>query len=95
MSCERIPGLESAKTKPCQLCAIRRAKRYTDPEVLAAIAKADKFCKGTYLGKTVQVVPHVVNAIQDSIERVARIPVDDSGDEPDVCIGMFCTTGYR
>ncbi|KAL6359713.1 hypothetical protein LRP88_07136 [Fusarium phalaenopsidis] len=42
--------------------------------------------KGTYLGKTVQVVPHVVNAIQDSIERVARIPVDDSGDEPDVCI---------
>ena len=42
--------------------------------------------KGDYLGKTVQIVPHLTNAIQDWIERVARIPVDDSGMEPDVCI---------
>ncbi|KAH7117837.1 CTP synthase N-terminus-domain-containing protein [Dendryphion nanum] len=42
--------------------------------------------KGDYLGKTVQVVPHVTDAIQDWIERVARIPVDDTGEEPDVCI---------
>ncbi|KAK1907030.1 hypothetical protein P3342_006218 [Pyrenophora teres f. teres] len=42
--------------------------------------------KGDYLGKTVQVVPHITNAIQDWIEKVARIPVDDSGEEPDVCI---------
>ncbi|KAI9225931.1 MAG: CTP synthase [Piptocephalis tieghemiana] len=42
--------------------------------------------KGDYLGKTVQVVPHITNAIQDWLERVARIPVDDSGEEPDVCI---------
>ncbi|KAJ5611211.1 CTP synthase [Penicillium lagena] len=41
---------------------------------------------GHYLGKTVQVVPHVTNAIQDWIERVAKIPVDDSRAEPDVCI---------
>ncbi|PJF17047.1 CTP synthase, partial [Paramicrosporidium saccamoebae] len=41
---------------------------------------------GDYLGKTVQVVPHVTDAIQDWIERVAAIPVDDSGEEPDVCI---------
>lgn len=41
---------------------------------------------GNYLGKTVQVVPHVTNAIQDWIERVAKIPVDESGAEPDVCI---------
>jgi CTP synthase len=34
----------------------------------------------------VQVVPHITNAIQDHIERVAQIPVDDSGEEPDVCI---------
>ena len=38
------------------------------------------------MGKTVQVVPHITNAIQDHIERVARIPVDDSGEEPNVCI---------
>ncbi|KAL7748018.1 CTP synthase ura7 [Sorochytrium milnesiophthora] len=42
--------------------------------------------RGDYLGKTVQVVPHITNAIQDWIERVARLPVDDSGEEPDVCI---------
>ncbi|KXL49987.1 hypothetical protein M433DRAFT_4156 [Acidomyces richmondensis BFW] len=41
---------------------------------------------GKYLGKTVQVVPHVTGAIEEWIERVARIPVDDTGEEPDVCI---------
>lgn len=33
-----------------------------------------------------QVVPHVTDAIQDWIERVAAIPVDESGETPDVCI---------
>ena len=42
--------------------------------------------KGDYLGKTVQIVPHLTNAIQDWIERVSRIPVDDTGLEPDICI---------
>jgi CTP synthase len=42
--------------------------------------------RGDYLGKTVQVVPHITNAIQDWIERVAKIPVDDTHEEPDVCI---------
>lgn len=42
--------------------------------------------KGDYLGKTVQVVPHLTNAIQDWIEEVAKIPVDSTGETPDVCI---------
>ncbi|CAG8500706.1 14945_t:CDS:10 [Funneliformis mosseae] len=42
--------------------------------------------KGDYLGKTVQVVPHVTDAMQEWIERVAAIPVDESGEKPDVCI---------
>lgn len=42
--------------------------------------------RGGYLGKTVQVVPHITNEIQNWIERVSRIPVDASGVEPDVCI---------
>ncbi|PVH81185.1 CTP synthase-like protein [Cadophora sp. DSE1049] len=42
--------------------------------------------RGDYLGKTVQVVPHLTDAIQDWIERVARIPVDDTNEAPDVCI---------
>ena len=42
--------------------------------------------RGDYLGKTVQIVPHLTNAIQDWIERVAKISVDDTNEEPDVCI---------
>lgn len=36
----------------------------------------EKERKGEYLGHTVQVVPHIVNEIQDWIERVAAIPAD-------------------
>ena len=32
--------------------------------------------RGDYLGKTVQVIPHITDAIQDWIERVARLPVE-------------------
>ncbi|KAH6909402.1 CTP synthase [Coprinopsis sp. MPI-PUGE-AT-0042] len=46
----------------------------------------EKERKGEYLGKTVQIVPHVTNAIQDWIERVSKIPVDETGEVPDVCI---------
>ncbi|EAU82860.1 CTP synthase [Coprinopsis cinerea okayama7 len=46
----------------------------------------EKERKGEYLGKTVQIVPHVTNAIQDWIERVSKIPVDETGETPDVCI---------
>lgn len=42
--------------------------------------------KGDYLGKTVQVVPHVTDAIQEWIERVANIPVDGRTGPPDVCV---------
>ena len=42
--------------------------------------------RGDYLGRTVQVVPHLTDAIQDWIERVARVPVDDTNETPDVCI---------
>lgn len=45
--------------------------------------------RGDYLGKTVQIVPHLTSAIQDWIERVARIPVDDTNEEPDVCISEW------
>ncbi|XAR52854.1 CTP synthase (glutamine hydrolyzing) [Bertholletia excelsa] len=42
--------------------------------------------KGDYLGRTVQVVPHITDAIQDWIERVARIPVDGKEGPADVCV---------
>lgn len=33
-----------------------------------------------------QIVPHLTDAIQRWIERVSQVPVDDSGNPPDVCI---------
>jgi CTP synthase len=46
----------------------------------------EKERRGDYLGKTVQVVPHLTNAIQDWIEHVSKIPVDGDEGLPDVCI---------
>lgn len=46
----------------------------------------EKERRGDYLGRTVQIVPHVTDAIQDWIERVSKIPVDETGEEPDLCI---------
>lgn len=48
--------------------------------------------RGDYLGKTVQVIPHVTDAIQDWVERVSQIPVDESGEAPDVCIIEVCSS---
>uniref|UniRef100_W5KQQ6 CTP synthase n=1 Tax=Astyanax mexicanus TaxID=7994 RepID=W5KQQ6_ASTMX len=42
--------------------------------------------RGDYLGKTVQVVPHITDAIQEWVMRQATIPVDDDGAEPQVCV---------
>lgn len=42
--------------------------------------------KGDYLGKTVQVVPHVTDTIQEWVERVANQSVSQDGQPPEVCI---------
>ena len=47
--------------------------------------------RGDFLGKTVQVNPHITAAIQEWIERVAQLPVNngngDTNDEvPEICI---------
>ena len=46
----------------------------------------EKERRGDYLGKTVQVVPHVTDEIQDWIERVAAVPTDGGHAPPDVCL---------
>ncbi|XP_042345113.1 CTP synthase 1-like isoform X1 [Plectropomus leopardus] len=42
--------------------------------------------RGDYLGKTVQVVPHITDAIQEWVMKQARVSVDDDGVEPQVCV---------
>lgn len=46
----------------------------------------EKERRGDYLGRTVQIVPHLTDAIQEWIERVARIPADETNEQPDVCV---------
>ena len=56
----------------------------TTGKVYAQVINRER--KGDYLGKTVQVVPHITDAIQDWIHRVSHIPVDGSHKAPDVCM---------
>eukprot|EP01102_Stenamoeba_stenopodia_P002731 TRINITY_DN12596_c0_g1_i1.p1 TRINITY_DN12596_c0_g1~~TRINITY_DN12596_c0_g1_i1.p1 ORF type:complete len:600 (-),score=182.33 TRINITY_DN12596_c0_g1_i1:143-1780(-) len=46
----------------------------------------EKERKGHYLGKTVQVVPHVCNEIQNWVEKVARVSVDNKEGPADFCV---------
>jgi CTP synthase len=56
----------------------------TTGKVYSKVIEAER--RGDYLGKTVQVIPHITNEIQDWIERVAHIPADGNKDAPDACI---------
>jgi CTP synthase len=56
----------------------------TTGKIYSKVIEAER--RGDYLGKTVQVIPHITDAIQDWIEDVASNPVDGSEDVPDVCI---------
>ncbi|PVV02394.1 hypothetical protein BB560_003153 [Smittium megazygosporum] len=49
-------------------------------------AVIDRERRGDYLGKTVQVVPHITNEIQDWIERVSKIPNPKTNLPSDVCM---------
>jgi len=46
----------------------------------------EKERRGEYLGKTVQIIPHITNEIIERVESVAARSVDGSGEKPDVCI---------
>ena len=63
---------------------LTRDNNLTTGKVYSAVIEAER--RGDYLGKTVQVVPHITDEIQDWMERVAAVPVDGNGAEPDICI---------
>ncbi|ORE07407.1 CTP synthase [Rhizopus microsporus var. microsporus] len=63
---------------------LSRINNITTGKIYSEVIEKER--KGDYLGKTVQVVPHITDAIQSWVERVADLPVDDSGEKPDVCI---------
>lgn len=56
----------------------------TSGKVYEQVLKRER--AGHYLGKTVQMVPHVTDAIQDWISELSQKPVDGTGKRPDVCL---------
>ncbi|MBT5280841.1 MAG: CTP synthase (glutamine hydrolyzing) [Euryarchaeota archaeon] len=63
---------------------LARDNNLTTGKIYSKVIEAER--RGDYLGKTVQVIPHVTDAVQDWIEDVAKRPADGSDVSPDVCI---------
>ncbi|RID61828.1 hypothetical protein BRARA_E00942 [Brassica rapa] len=65
-------------------CTLTRDNNITLGKIQQQVMDRER--KGDYLGTTVQIVPHVTDAIKEWVERVAMIPVDGKEGPPDVCI---------
>eukprot|EP00198_Chlamydomonas_reinhardtii_P008272 XP_001697609.1 CTP synthase [Chlamydomonas reinhardtii] len=63
---------------------LTRDNNITTGKIYQAVIERER--RGDYLGKTVQVVPHITDAIQDWIQRVAARPVDGNSGVPHVCV---------
>jgi len=64
---------------------MRRANNFTTGQIYESVLKKER--RGDYLGKTVQVIPHITNEIQDFIERGAARSGDTDTDVAIVEIG--------
>lgn len=85
------------KNFPCLICIRGNYERYlqislsrenniTTGKIYDHVIKCER--KGEYLGRTVQVVPHITNAVQEWCKRVASIPVDDTKEEPGTLLSL-------
>jgi len=64
---------------------MRKVNNFTTGQIYESVIKKER--RGEYLGKTVQVIPHVTNEIQAFIERGARAAWDGATDVAIVEIG--------
>ncbi|KAA0046678.1 CTP synthase isoform X1 [Cucumis melo var. makuwa] len=63
---------------------LTRENNITTGKIYQSVLEKER--RGDYLGKTVQVVPHITDAIKNHIESVATIPVDGQEGPADVCV---------
>ncbi|XP_022954109.1 CTP synthase-like isoform X1 [Cucurbita moschata] len=63
---------------------LTRENNITTGKIYQSVLEKER--RGDYLGKTVQVVPHITDAIKNRIESVATIPVDGQEGPADVCV---------
>jgi CTP synthase len=64
---------------------MRKVNNFTTGQIYESVIKKER--RGEYLGKTVQVIPHITNEIQEFIERGARAAWDGKADVAIVEIG--------
>ena len=64
---------------------MRKANNFTTGQIYKSVL--DKERRGDYLGKTVQVIPHVTNEIQEFVKRGARVGEADAVDVAIVEVG--------
>lgn len=64
-----------------KLCA---ANNITTGKIYDQVIKKER--QGEYLGKTVQIIPHITDAIQQWIESTALGPSDDPKEQPEICV---------
>ncbi|MBY0439219.1 MAG: CTP synthase, partial [Burkholderiales bacterium] len=64
---------------------MKRVNNFTTGQIYESVIKKER--RGEYLGKTVQVIPHITNEIQDFIERGARAACDGNVDVAIIEIG--------
>jgi CTP synthase len=64
---------------------MRKVNNFTTGQIYESVIKKER--RGEYLGKTVQVIPHVTNEIQDFIERGAKAAWEGKTDVAIVEIG--------
>ena len=64
---------------------MRRSNNFTTGQIYKSVLEKER--RGLYLGKTVQVIPHVTNEIQEFIKRGARFGEPDAVDVAIVEIG--------
>ncbi|KAM1953646.1 hypothetical protein ACFX15_007959 [Malus domestica] len=63
---------------------LTRDNNITTGKIYQSVLEKER--RGDYLGKTVQVVPHITDAIKTWIESVSVIPVDGKEGPADVCV---------
>ncbi|XP_015588339.1 CTP synthase [Cephus cinctus] len=63
---------------------LHRDNNITTGKIYQSVINKER--KGDYLGKTVQVVPHITDAIQEWVDRVGNESVTQDGSKPVVCI---------
>ena len=64
---------------------MRKANNFTTGQIYQSVLEKER--RGDYLGKTVQVIPHITNEIQDFIKRGARFGTAEAVDVAIVEIG--------